>query len=111
MTTPACTSLGESCAASAQYSSTSSPWRWASPPWRPFAYQWLPQGGTAIAVAVFIILMLPRQPRFVAAFCAGAAFAVAFALVVFMIPGWDNCADEVGGELVEYKCSEGPPRR
>jgi hypothetical protein len=55
--------------------------------------------------------MLPKQPRFVAAFCAGTALAVASVFVMFMHPAWDNCADEVGGKLVEYKCSEGPPRR
>ena len=75
-------------------------------------YQWLPPGVIAVAFALFFILMLPKQPRFVAAFCAGAALAVASVFVMFMHPAWDKCADEVGGgKLVEYKCSEGPPRR
>jgi hypothetical protein len=65
----------------------------------------------AVAFALFFILMLPRQPRFVAVFCAGAALAVAFAFDAYMNPEWESCADEVGGKLVEYRCSEGPPTR
>lgn len=45
-------------------------------------YQWLPPGVIAVAFALFFILALPRQPRFVAAFCAGAALAAAVAFVV-----------------------------
>lgn len=75
------------------------------------AYQWLPPGVIAVAFALFFILMLPRQPGFVAAFGAGTALAVGVAFVIFMNPGWDGCADEVGGELIHYKCSEGPPTR
>ena len=74
-------------------------------------YRWLPHGLIAVAFALFFILMLPRQPRLVAAFCGGAVLAVAFAFAALLYPGWDNCADEVGGEFVEYKCSEGPPTR
>lgn len=74
-------------------------------------YGWLPPGVIAVAFALFFILTLPKQPRFVAAFCAGAAIAVGSVFVVFMHPAWDNCADEVGGKLVEYRCSEGPPMR
>ena len=48
-------------------------------------YQWLPPGVIAVAFALFFILMLPRQPRFVVAFCAGAALAVAVAFVVITI--------------------------
>lgn len=75
------------------------------------AYAWLPHGVIAVAFALFFILVLPQRPRVVAAFCAGAALAVTVALVAFMNPGWDNCADAVDGELVEYRCSEGPPTR
>jgi hypothetical protein len=49
------------------------------------AYQWLPPGVIAVAFALFFILTLPRQPRFVAVFCAGAALAVAAAFVVIRI--------------------------
>lgn len=48
-------------------------------------YQWLPPGVTAVAFALFFILTLPRQPRLVPAFCAGAALAVAVAFVVIRI--------------------------
>jgi Flp pilus assembly protein protease CpaA len=75
------------------------------------AHRWLPHGVIAVAFALFFILLLARRPRFVAAYCAGAALAVGFTFVAFMNPGWDNCADEVGGELIEYKCSEGQPTR
>lgn len=37
------------------------------------AYQWLPPGVIAVAFALFFILVLPRQPRFVAAYCRGRA--------------------------------------
>jgi hypothetical protein len=74
-------------------------------------HQWVPPGVIAVAFALFFILILPKQPRFVAAFCARTALAVASVFVMFMHPAWDNCADEVDGKLVEYKCSEGPPRR
>lgn len=74
-------------------------------------YEWLPPGVIAVAFALFFILMLPKRPRIVAAFCAGAALAVGSVIVMFMHPAWDDCADEVGGRLVEYTCSGGPPVR
>lgn len=75
------------------------------------AGQWLPPGLVAVAFAAFVILGLPRQPLLVAAFCAGAALAVAYAFALFTW-AWDtSCADEVDGELVEYRCSDGPPSR
>lgn len=74
-------------------------------------YRWLPYGVVAVAFALLFILLLPRQPRFVAAFCAGAALPIAFVFIVFWSSERDSCADEVGGELIEYKCSEGPPTR
>jgi hypothetical protein len=48
------------------------------------AYQWLPPGVIAVAFALFFILVLPRQPRFVA-HTAGAVLAVAVAFVVIRI--------------------------
>lgn len=30
--------------------------------------------------------------------------------MVFFNPAWDQCASRVDGQLVEHKCSEGPPR-
>ena len=48
-------------------------------------YQWLPPGVIAVTFALFFILTLPRQPRLVPAFCAGAALAVAVAFVVIRL--------------------------
>jgi hypothetical protein len=49
------------------------------------AGEWLPPGLVAVGFAVFFILVLPRQPRFVAAFCAGAALMVAFTWVAWSV--------------------------
>jgi predicted membrane metal-binding protein len=51
-------------------------------------YQWLPPGVIAVSFALFFILLLPRHPRFVAAFCAGAALTVAVAFVFFTWVAW-----------------------
>jgi hypothetical protein len=48
-------------------------------------YRWLPSSVIAVAFAAFFILTLPRQPRFVGAFCAGAALAVVVAFVVIRV--------------------------
>jgi hypothetical protein len=48
-------------------------------------YRWLPPGVIAVVFALFFILMLPLRPRVVAAFCAGAALAVAVAFVVIRV--------------------------
>ena len=42
---------------------------------------------------------------------AAALLVFTFMALIFSNPGWDNCADEVNGQLVEYKCSEGAPKR
>jgi hypothetical protein len=76
-----------------------------------FADDRLPRTPLAVAFALFFILVLPKHPRLVAALCGGVALVAAFVFVTFMAPGWDNCADEVDGQLIQYRCSQGPSQR
>jgi uncharacterized membrane protein YjjB (DUF3815 family) len=72
------------------------------------ADQLLPAWFVAAAFAVSFILLLPKKPWLVAAFCGGAALLVVTWLVKWSFTDW-NCASEVNGAIMEHDCSELPP--
>ncbi|MGW0612843.1 hypothetical protein [Streptomyces sp. NPDC002788] len=71
------------------------------------ADQLLPAWFVAAAFAGSFILLLPKTPWLVAAFCGGAALVVVTWLVMWSFADW-NCASEVNGVIIEHGCSELP---
>lgn len=67
---------------------------------------WLPAWLMAGVLAVAFIVLLPRAPRLIAAFCAGAAIVIVASSVAWSV-GW-SCASEVNGVLVEHDCGDPP---
>ncbi len=67
---------------------------------------WLPAWLIAGAFAGAFIVLLPRAPRLVAAFCAGAAIMMVAWSFSWSL-GW-SCASEVHGVLVEHDCGDPP---
>ena len=71
------------------------------------ADQLLPVWAVATALAAGFILLLPKMPWVVSAFCGGAALTM-FAIWL----AWSfssSCASEVDGVIVEHPCAEPPP--
>lgn len=67
-----------------------------------------PMGLVLVVAGAGFILLLPRNPRGVAAFTLGAV-ATLGVLAVVWTSGW-GCASEVGGVLVEHDCGAPPYR-
>jgi hypothetical protein len=73
------------------------------------AGQWLPTWLVAATFAISFILLLPRRPWLVAAFCGGAALMMVANLVIWSVGS--RCASEVKGVIVEHDCGEPPPQQ
>ncbi|MFP1625832.1 hypothetical protein ACLB9X_11805 [Streptomyces sp. 5K101] len=72
------------------------------------ASQLLPAWPVAAAFAVSFILLLPKKPWLVAAFCGGAALVVVTWSVMWSFAD-RTCASDVNGAIVEHDCGEPPP--
>jgi hypothetical protein len=70
---------------------------------------WMPPSPWLLALAAlsFVALLPYTPPRLALAFGIGAAVAVV-AVVVLWSRGWDNCASEVHGVIVEHDCGRPP---
>ncbi|MEV4334099.1 hypothetical protein AB0K02_26815 [Streptomyces sp. NPDC049597] len=68
----------------------------------------LPAWPAAAALAVSFILLLPKKPWLVAAFCGGAALVMVTWSVMWSFADW-SCASDVNGAIVEHDCGEPPP--
>lgn len=68
----------------------------------------LPAWSVAAAFAVSFILLLPKKPWLVAAFCGGAALVMITWSVMWSFADW-NCASDVNGAIVEHDCGEPSP--
>lgn len=71
------------------------------------ASQLLPVWAVATALAAGFILLLPKMPWVVSAFCGGAALTMVAIWLAWSFSS--SCASEVAGVLVEHSCAEPPP--
>lgn len=73
------------------------------------ASQLVPVWAVATALAAGFIVLLPKLPWVVSAFCGGAALTMFAFWLAWSFSS--SCASEVDGVIVEHPCAEPPPSR